>query len=73
MTRLNKHRVAISPLTGNIYLARFGKDPHTALDKRDAEREVIAAVTEWLTLKGGVHEYKFGTTSYRLTIQEQKG
>lgn len=31
---LQNVRIAKSDLTGNIYLARFGKDPNVALDKR---------------------------------------
>jgi len=71
-TDLDRVRVAHSPLSNSIYLARFGADPQVALDKRDAEAEVVTAVIEWAMhgiRKGAIIEV---TTSkgepYTLTV-----
>ena len=37
-------KLAHSPLTDKIYLYRHGKDPALALDKREAEADVMAAL-----------------------------
>lgn len=61
---LRSVEVVRSPLSNSIYLARFGKQEpgkraRAALDKRDAEAEVVTAVVEWVmheSPKGAVVE-----------------
>lgn len=38
---LNKVKLGHSPLTDTIFLYRHGKDPALALDKREAEADVL--------------------------------
>ena len=44
--KLDKISVGYSALTDSIYLFRYGKDKGEALDKRDAEKDVLACITE---------------------------
>ena len=46
MIDLNKVKLGHSPLTDTIFLYRHGKDPRAALDKRDAEADVMAVLVE---------------------------
>lgn len=41
-------KIGVSPLTGNIHLYRHGKDPSCALEKRDAESDVMYALVQHL-------------------------
>lgn len=41
---LNKIKLGHSPLTDTIFLYRHGKDPALALDKRNAEADVMAVL-----------------------------
>ncbi|GAF89315.1 unnamed protein product [marine sediment metagenome] len=71
--KLDKISVGYSGLTDSIYLYRFGKDKGEALDKRDAEKDVLACITEkmmWGADKGGWIEYRFGDQGYKLTVEK---
>ena len=46
MIDLNKIKLGHSPLTDSIFLYRHGKDPEFALDKREAETDVMAVLVE---------------------------
>lgn len=53
-------------------LYRHGKDAHTALDKRDAERDVMAVLVEYMmddAPKGAVKRVKFGSQWYEITVR----
>jgi len=45
---LEKVKLGHSPLTNNIYLYRYGKDPNVALDKRDAESDVMSVLVQYM-------------------------
>ncbi len=69
---LKKIGVRHSPLTDSIYLCRFGKDPHVALDKRNIEPEVMEAITNHMMLdapKGSNKNYKIRDTWYKITVE----
>lgn len=44
MVDLRKIRLGHSPLTDTIFLYRHGKDPALALDRREAEADVMAVL-----------------------------
>lgn len=44
--KLNTIKLGHSPLTDTIFLYRHGKDPALALDKREAEADVMAVLVE---------------------------
>jgi len=46
MVNMNNIGIGYSCLSKKLYLYRHGKDKHTALDKRDATRDVHAAIVE---------------------------
>lgn len=66
---MNNIRLVVSPLTGKPYLARFGKDPQVALEKRPIESELLEVVTKWM-LHGSI-EGVGATLSYRDTKDGQ--
>jgi hypothetical protein len=70
---LNKIKLGYSPLSENIYLFRHGKKEHEALDKRDAEKDVLAVITEKMmhnARKGSSMDYRFGDQLYNITIKK---
>jgi len=65
-----------SSLTDTIYLCRFGKDPGLALDKREAEQDVMTVLVEHLfhdmsseDVSAVIKEFRLGDTSYKLTLE----
>lgn len=46
MTELGKIKLGHSPLTDTIFLYRHGKNPEVALDKRDAEADVMSVLID---------------------------
>jgi hypothetical protein len=75
-SKLDKISVGYSGLTDSIYLYRFGKDQGEALDKRDAEKDVLACITEkmmWGADKGSSMEYRFGEQKYKITVEKIEG
>lgn len=68
---LDKVKVVHSPLTDKLYIARFGKDPRAALETREAEAEIMAALVEHMmfeTPNGSKKEFSFGDQRYRVTL-----
>jgi len=68
---LNNIKLAISPLTKKIMLYRHGKNAHIALDKREAERDVMAVLVEYMMdgmPNGAVKRVRFGTQWYEITV-----
>lgn len=47
-TALNKIKLGFSPLTQNIYIFRHGKDEGLALDKREAEHDVMRVLVDMM-------------------------
>ena len=71
--KLDKISIGYSALTDTVYLYRFGKDEGEALDKREAERDVLSCITDkmmWGTDKGASMEYRFGKQRYKLTVEK---
>ena len=58
--------------TGNIYLYRHGKDPNLALEKREAEFDVLQVITTKMmddAPNGSILKYQIGDKSYELTLK----
>ena len=69
-------RVVTSPLVGDICVIRVGKDPRLALERRPAEAEVFAAVTEHMMFdapKGATKAYRVGDQWYEMTVKPLAG
>lgn len=47
MTNINKIGIRVAPLSNRIVVARFGKDPYVALEKRDAMSEFWQALVQY--------------------------
>ena len=69
---LNKIRIAVSPVTGTLYLMRHGKDETLALDKREIELgELFGAVVDLLRFDGGnakSWEISSNKSKFKITI-----
>lgn len=68
---LNKIKLGFSPLSDEIYLYRHGEDETVALDKRLAERDVLAVITEYMmhdAPKGSTKQFCFGDQWYELKL-----
>jgi hypothetical protein len=77
MTRLdlNKVKLGYSGLTQSIYLYRHGKKVHEALDNRNADKDVMAVITDKMmdnAKNGSSLDYRFGEQWYRLTVEKIK-
>lgn len=71
MTDLNKIFATCSPLTGEIFIARFGKTPNLALDKRKANKDVAIAFVEHMMFdapKGAEQDYNIDGKYYRVKV-----
>jgi hypothetical protein len=58
--------------TGKIMLYRHGKDPAVALEKREAEKDVMAVLVQYLTEdapKGSTLNFTLGNHQYELTLK----
>ena len=72
---LNKVKIGHSPLTDTIYMYRHGKNESEALDKREAEADVISAVITKLmhdAPKGSTLKVTLGDTKYELSVKPVK-
>lgn len=68
---LDNIRLGHSALTDTIYLYRHGKDPALALEKREAERDVMAVLVQHMmhdSPKGSVKRFTLGDQRYELTL-----
>ncbi len=77
MADLSNVRVVCSPLTGELYVTRFGKRPDVALDKRPAEEEVVTAFVAWMLhgMSGAATKrtvWLADGQSYELTVTPKK-
>jgi len=69
---LNNIKLAVSPLTKKIMMYRHGKNINAALDKREAGRDVMAVLIEYMLddmPEGAVKRVKFGTQWYEITVK----
>ena len=73
---LTNIKLGYSPLgTGTIYLYRHGKDPNLAIEKREAEADVMKVITEKMmdgSPEGSMLTYTIGEQSFRLTVEPVK-
>jgi len=74
MSKLDNITVGHSPLTNRLFIYRFGKkNPHMALDKREATSEVLnSALRHLLVLlkEGASIEFDIDSSKYRLDIDK---
>ena len=68
---LNKVKLGYTPLSDSIYLYRHGKDPNVALDKREAEADVMTVLVEHMMYdapKGAEKVIEFGDKKYVVRV-----
>ena len=68
---LTKIKLGHSPLTDTIFLYRHGKDPDLALDKREAEADVMAVLVAHMmhdAPKGSEKVITLGDKQYTLRV-----
>lgn len=68
---LDKVKLGHSPLTDTIFLYRHGKDPALALDKREAEADVMAVLVEHMmhdAPKGSEKVITLGDKQYTIRV-----
>lgn len=71
MTDLNKIKLGHSPLTDTIFLYRHGKNPGLALDKREAEADVMAVIVAHMmhdAPKGSVKVITLDGRPFKITV-----
>lgn len=72
MIDLSKIKIGHSLLTNSLYIYRHGKDPQLALDKREAQPDVMAAVVEYMmhgAPKGASQIVHFGEKHFEITVK----
>ena len=68
---LDKVKLGHSPLTDTIFLYRHGKDPALALDKREAEADVMAVLVAYMmhgAPNGSVKVIALGDKQYTIRV-----
>ena len=68
---LTKVKLGYSPLTDTIFLYRHGKDPSFALDKREAESDVMAVLVQHMmhnAPNGSEKTISFGDAKYIIRV-----
>lgn len=69
---LSKIKLGHSPLTDSIYIYRHGKDKSVALDKREAEKDVMAVVVQYMmhnTPRGATKKVRLGAQWYEIAVR----
>lgn len=72
---LNKIKIGHSPLTDSIFLYRHGKDPALALDKREAEADVIGVLITHMmhdAPNGSEKIVQFGDKKFKIKVTPVK-
>lgn len=72
MIDLHKIKLGYSPLTETIYLFRHGKDINTALDKREAEKDVMVVLIDYMmhdSPKGSIKNVRLGDKYYEIIVR----
>jgi hypothetical protein len=68
---LTKVKLGHSPLTDTIFLYRHGKDPALALDKREAEADVMSVLVAYMmhdAPKGSEKVITLGDKQYTIRV-----
>lgn len=76
MIDLAKVRVACTAIGGKLVVARFGKDETLALDQRDAEKDVMLALRDYMMMdspKGSSKKFAFNGQWYEITLKPLTG
>lgn len=71
MTALSKIKLAHSPLTDTIFLYRHGKDEALALEKREAEADVMTVLVAHMmhdAPKGSTKDVRIGDDWYTIKV-----
>jgi hypothetical protein len=69
---LNKIRVACTTLGNRLVIARFGKDESLSLDQRDAEKDILIALRDYMmrdSPKGSIKKFSVNGQEYELTLK----
>lgn len=72
MQDLNKIKLAYSQLSDTMVLYRHGKDPALALDKRNAEQDVMTTIIQYMMAnapKGSQQDVRIGDNWYTVTVK----
>lgn len=71
MMNLDKVRIGFSPLSGQCFIYRHGKDARIALDKREATAEVQTAIVRLMmhdAPKGASQQVKLGDEWFEISV-----
>lgn len=69
---LNKIKLGVAALSGEIYIYRHGKNEEIVLDKRNVTGEVMKVVTEYILEgmpTGATLNYNIGDKTYEMTVK----
>lgn len=72
---LDKIKLGHSPLTDTIFLYRHGEDPALALEKREAEADVMTVLIEHMMYnaqKGSQKIIRLGDRKYKIVVTPYK-
>jgi hypothetical protein len=76
--KLDKIQLRVAPLSGRVVLARMGKDPNVALDKRDAMNDFLQVLTSYafegkMPQPGSEASFNFGAgdEQFVVTVKRQ--
>lgn len=68
---LKKVKIGVSPIGGTIYIYREGKTPGVAVEKREAEADVMMAVARHMmhdAPKGSSKVFGFARESFEISV-----
>jgi hypothetical protein len=71
ISSLENITIGHSPLSDSLFLYRHGKDPHLALDKREAKVDVLAAIIQYMmhnSPKGAEQIVTLGDKKYCIKV-----
>lgn len=71
---LDRYHVACTAIGQRLVIARLGKDPRIALDQRECEGEIMAALVNKFLRENNnvVHKFKLKGVPYELTLSNHK-
>lgn len=68
---INNIKLGYSSLSDSIFIYRHGKDPKVALDKREAEADVMSVLVQHMmkdASKGSQKEVSFGDKKFSISV-----
>ena len=69
---LEKIKIGVSSLTGQLYIYRHGVNESKTLDKRHANQDVIVAFIQYMmhdAPEGAIQEFEVDDQCYRITVE----